>query len=333
MKPNTEERTSAGFASTRAAADGNPALDPGNLDDALFESVAGRDRDEADRIVRPCLTYWQDAWLRLRHNRVAMLGLCIIALYIVGSVVGPALVSFDFRSIDEAQMDKGPSALHWFGTDTLGRDMWARVWVGARVSLSIGFLAASLNALIGVCIGGISGYFGGRLDMVIMRVIDVLSGIPNLIIAILVMVVLGAGIAPLVVAMIIVGWVSSARLVRGQMLQLKNQEYVLAARKLGASDARIIFRHLIPNTIGLILTNVTMAVPSAIFNEAFLSFIGLGVQPPNASWGLLARYGAQSFRVAPWQLFIPSFFISTTMLSLYLLGDGLRDALDPKLRS
>jgi oligopeptide transport system permease protein len=305
----------------------------GELPDELFDRIEGRDAAEAEKIVRPCLSYWQDAWLRLRKNKPAMLGLCIIAFYVLVSIVGPHLVSFGFKDIDESQMDGAPNPLHWFGTDTLGRDMWARVWIGARVSLAIGFLAASLNGLIGVCVGGVSGYFGGRLDMVIMRVIDVLSGIPSLIVAILVMVVLGAGIMPLVIAMIIVGWVGSARLVRGQVLQLKGQEFVLAARKLGASDARIIARHLIPNTIGLIITNVTMTVPYAIFNEAFLSFIGLGVQPPNASWGLLARYGAQSFRVAPWQLFIPAFFISTTMLSLYLLGDGLRDALDPKLRS
>ena len=302
------------------------------LDGALFDRIQDRSALDAERIVRPCLSYWQDAWIRLRKNRIAMLGLCIIAVYVVMSVLGPRLGSFDFKAIDENNMDQAPSALHWFGTDTLGRDMWARVWVGARVSLAIGFLAASLNALIGVCIGGVAGHFGGKTDMIIMRCIDVVSGIPYLIVAILVMVALGEGISPLIIAMIIIGWVGSARLVRGQILQLKNQEYVLAARKLGASDTRIIFRHLIPNTIGLILTNVTMAVPYAIFTEAFLSYIGLGVQPPNASWGLLARYGAQNFRFAPWQLFIPSFFICTTMLSLYLLGDGLRDALDPKLR-
>jgi len=302
------------------------------LDERLFERLDDRNALDAERIVRPCLTYWQDAWIRLRKNKVAMLALCIITFYVVMSIVGPSLVAFDFKGIDEARMDQAPSALHWFGTDTLGRDLWARVWVGARVSLAIGFLAASLNALIGVCVGGVAGHFGGRTDMVIMRFIDVVSGIPYLIVAILVMVALGEGISPLIIAMIIIGWVGSARLVRGQVLQLKNQEYVLAARKLGASDARIIFRHLIPNTSGLILTNLTMAVPYAIFTEAFLSYIGLGVQPPNASWGLLARYGAQNFRFAPWQLFIPSFFICTTMLSLYLLGDGLRDALDPKLR-
>ena len=309
----------------------SPSL-PDTFDAALFEPIQDRNSLDAERIVRPCLSYWQDAWIRLRKNKIAMLGICLIALYVAMAVIGPSLGSFDFKSIDENNLDQAPSALHWFGTDTLGRDIWARVWVGARVSLSIGFLAASLNALIGVCIGGVAGHFGGRTDMIIMRIIDVVSGIPYLIVAILVMVALGEGISPLIIAMIIIGWVGSARLVRGQILQLKNQEYVLAARKLGASDARIIFRHLIPNTIGLILTNVTMAVPNAIFTEAFLSYIGLGVQPPNASWGLLARYGSQNFRFAPWQLFIPSFFICTTMLSLYLLGDGLRDALDPKLR-
>lgn len=304
----------------------------GEVDSSLFKKAA-RQAQEAERISRPSLTYWEDAWVRLRKNKVATLGLFILTLYAIMAIAAPALSPHDFKTINELRTDEPPSAEHWFGTDTLGRDMWARIWVGARVSLAIGILAASLNALIGVCVGGISGYFGGKADMLIMRMIDVVSGIPYLIIAILVMVVLGEGIAPLIIAMVIIGWCGSARLVRGQVLQLKNQEYVLASRKLGAGHARIILRHLIPNTMGLILTNVTMAVPYAIFTEAFLSYIGLGVQPPNASWGLLARYGAQSFRIAPWQLFIPSFFISTTMLSLYLLGDGLRDALDPKLRS
>ena len=299
----------------------------------LFDREDHSSRAGADRLVRPCLSYWRDAWLRLRKNRVASLGLCLIVAYVVLAIVGPLMTPYDYKAIDERMMDKGPSAQHWFGTDTLGRDLWARVWVGARVSLSIGFVAATLNAFIGVLVGGVSGYFGGKTDMIAMRIIDIVSGIPYLIVAILVMVVLGTGITPLIVAMIIVGWVGTARLVRGQVLQLKSQEYVLAARKLGASHARIIFRHLVPNTMGLVLTNLTMAVPYAIFSEAFLSYIGLGIQPPEASWGLLARYGAQNFRFMPWQLFIPAIFISTTMLSLYLLGDGLRDALDPRLRN
>jgi oligopeptide transport system permease protein len=299
----------------------------------LFVPAEKNPSGDGGRVVRPSLSYWRDAWLRLRKNRAACLGIMILALYVVMAAVVPMTSGVDYRSIDENNLDAPPSAARWFGTDTLGRDLWTRTWVGARVSLSIGILAASLNAVIGVVVGGISGYFGGKLDMAIMRLLDVVSGIPYLIVAILVMVVLGDGITPLIVAMIAIGWVGSARLVRGQVLQLKNQEYVLAAKKLGASHARVIFRHLIPNTSGLILTNLTMAVPYSIFAEAFLSYIGLGIQPPGVSWGLLARYGSQSFRFAPWQLFIPSFFIGTTMLSLYILGDGLRDALDPKLRS
>ena len=296
-------------------------------------SPAAKENLKSDAIVRPSLTYWQDAWIRLRKNKIATFALCLIAFYTLMAIFAPMFSPFDFKSIDNDAIDAAPSALHYFGTDTLGRDLWARVWVGARVSISIGVLAALLNACIGVMIGGFAGYMGGSADMLIRRFIDVVNGIPNLIVAILVMVVMGEGIAPQVIALIVTGWIGSARLVRGQVLQLKNQEYILAARKLGAGTGRIIFRHLIPNTSGLILTNVTMAVPYAIFQEAFLSFIGLGVQPPNASWGLLAKYGAQTFRFAPWQLFIPSFFICTTMLSLYVLGDGLRDALDPKLRN
>jgi oligopeptide transport system permease protein len=298
----------------------------------MFEHV-GKNISQMEAIARPSITYWQDAWRRLKQNKVAMLGLVIIILYTVLAIVGPYMTPYDYRTTNTQEIDQPPSAKHWFGTDTLGRDLWARTWMGARVSLSIGFLAAFLNAVIGVIIGGISGYFGGKVDMVIMRAIDILYAIPYMIIVILMMVVLGQGIMPLVIAMIAVGWLNMARLVRGQILQLKEQEFVLAAKVLGASHARIIFKHLIPNALGVILVNLTMSVPSAIFTEAFLSFIGLGVVPPHSSWGQLAYYGIQSFRVRPYQLFIPAFFISTTMLSLNLLGDGLRDALDPRLRS
>lgn len=298
----------------------------------MFEHV-GKNISQMEAIARPSITYWQDAWRRLKQNKVAMLGLVIIILYTVLAIVGPYMTPYDYRTTNTEEIDQPPSAKHWFGTDTLGRDLWARTWMGARVSLSIGFLAAFLNAVIGVIIGGISGYFGGKVDMVIMRAIDILYAIPYMIIVILMMVVLGQGIMPLVIAMIAVGWLNMARLVRGQILQLKEQEFVLAAKVLGASHARIIFKHLIPNALGVILVNLTMSVPSAIFTEAFLSFIGLGVVPPQSSWGQLAYYGIQSFRVRPYQLFIPAFFISTTMLSLNLLGDGLRDALDPRLRS
>lgn len=296
----------------------------------MFERV-GKDPSGMEVITRPSLTYYQDAWRRLKENKVAIAGLTLIAIYVLLAIAGPMVVSFDFRT-NTPDTDQPPSTVHWFGTDTLGRDLWARTWTGARVSLTIGGIAALLNSCIGVVIGGISGYFGGAIDMTIMRTIDVLYGIPYMVTAILAMVVLGPGISTLVIALVVTGWLASARVVRGQILQLREMEFVLAAKVLGASHMRILFRHMIPNLLGLVITNLTMAVPYAIFAEAFLSFIGLGVQPPHASWGQLARYGSQNFRVYPWQLFIPAFFISTTMLAMNLLGDGLRDALDPRLR-
>ncbi|WP_213974262.1 ABC transporter permease [Tepidanaerobacter acetatoxydans] len=302
------------------------------ITDEMF-TVVGKDIENYNLITRPSLSYWQDAWIRLKKNKVAMLGLTIIIFYIIMAIIGPYMTSADYRMTNSAIADQLPSKEHWFGTDSLGRDLWARVWLGARVSLTIGFAVTLLNQFIGIIIGGISGYFGGKLDMIIMRIIDVLYGIPSLIVAILVILVRGeSGIASLIIAMIITGWIGSARFVRGQVLQLKNQEFVLAAKVLGASSMRIILRHLIPNMMGLLITNITMAIPGAIFSEALLSYIGIGIQPPDTSWGQLAREGAQVFMAYPWEIFLPSFFISTTMLSLNLLGDGLRNALDPKMR-
>ena len=221
---------------------------------------------------------------------------------------------------------------HWLGTDGLGRDLWARLWMGARTSLIIGIVAAVANSVIGTMVGGISGYFGGKLDLVLMRTVDVLYGIPYLIVAILMMVVLGTGMESLIVALIVVGWISTARLVRGQVLQLKGQEFILAARKMGTPDMRIIFRHMVPCVLGLIITNLTMTIPTYIFTEAFLSFIGLGVQPPECSWGIMCSEGAANFRSAPHQLFFPAVVLSISMLSFNIFGDSLRDALDPKMR-
>lgn len=303
-----------------------PTLSP-----ELFEPAVA-DTEELEAIHRPSLTFWQDAWRKLHKNRIATASMLVIACCVLLALIGPALVPYGYSATDASSIDIPPNREHWFGTDSLGRDLWARTWMGARVSLLIGFVAAFVNSCLGVVIGGIAGYAGGKTDMIIMRIIDILYAIPYMIVAILLMVVLKPGMPSIIVAMVIIGWIKSARLVRGQVLSLKNQEYVLAARKLGASNFRIIFRHMIPNTLGLIITDLTMAVPYAIFTEAFLSYIGLGIQPPQSSWGLLARYGAQNFRVAPFQLFIPAVVISLTMLSLNLFGDGLRDALDPKLR-
>ena len=292
----------------------------------------GIDEKKIQAVVRPRTTYWQDAWRRLKQNRVATAGLILLILMIIMAIVGPMLTPYDATTNYLDNTHQPMSSEHWFGTDALGRDIWARAWVGARVSLMIGFLAAFINAFIGVVVGGIAGYFGGKLDMIIMRFIDVMISIPSMIFIVLIMVIVGQGIIPIILSFAITGWLSMARLVRGQVLQLKEQEYVMVARTLGASAGRIIFKHLIPNSLGVVIVNLTMSIPQAIFTEAFLSLIGIGVKPPTPSWGLLASDGASVLRVYPTELIIPAVLISVTMLSLNLLGDGLRDALDPKMR-
>jgi oligopeptide transport system permease protein len=303
-----------------------------NISDELFV-LSDRKSTRAEAIHRPSLTYWQDARIRLLKDRPALVALSLICLLAMFAVIGPHLVPFDYRVVDSAftNLPYGVKG-HWLGTDGLGRDLWARLWMGARTSLIIGIVAAIANSVIGTMVGGISGYFGGKLDLVLMRTVDVLYGIPYLIVAILMMVVLGTGMESLIVALIVVGWISTARLVRGQVLQLKGQEFILAARKMGTPDMRIIFRHMVPCVLGLIITNLTMTIPTYIFTEAFLSFIGLGVQPPECSWGIMCSEGAANFRSAPQQLFFPAVVLSLSMLSFNIFGDSLRDALDPKMR-
>lgn len=282
--------------------------------------------------IRPSLNFWQDAGYRLFKNKVAMAGLGIIVLMILFSVIGPWLTSYRYNETNLSHINAPVSGEHWFGTDTLGRDLWARVWTGARVSLLVGVVGAVVPSLIGIVIGGISGYFGGRLDMVIMRFIDICICVPQLIYVILIMIYFGSGPGPIIAAFAITGWMGSARNIRGLVLQLKEREFVLASRALGASPFRLIAKHLIPNTLGIIIVGITTAVPAAIFYEAYLSFIGIGIKPPMSSWGQLVNEGIKVFRVYPSQLFIPSAFICITMLSFNLFGDGLRDAFDPKLR-
>lgn len=302
-----------------------------SFDRSQFTTV-GKNSEKMESITRPNLTYWKDAWRRIKKNKVAFSGLIILIIYVLLAIFGPIISQYGYNDIDSSRMNQFISSSHWFGTDELGRDLWTRVWRGARVSLAIGFISTILNTVIGGLVGGISGYYGGTLDSVLMRIIDILYGIPYLIVAILVMVVLGTGITSLIVAMVIVGWIGTARFVRGEVLRLKEQDFIAAAKVLGVNDLTIIVKHIIPNVMGLIITNLTMAVPKAIFNEAFLSYIGLGIAPPECSWGILAKSGVKMLRIYPYQLFIPSFFICTTMLALNLLGDGLRDALDPRLR-
>lgn len=279
------------------------------------------------------IPYHRDAWLRLKQNKAAMAGLAIIALLSFFSLAGPLLSGHTYDGQNLQMINRPPCGAYWFGTDSLGRDLFTRVWYGARISLAIGLATSLISLAIGAVYGGISGYAGGRVDEVMMRILEILNSIPFILYVILLMVLLEPGLKTIFIALGLVFWLNMARIVRGQVLLIKEQEYVLAARLLGAGAWRIIFRHLLPNTMGPVIVTMTLLVPEAIFTEAFLSFLGLGAVAPMASWGVLASDGIQGLRNYPWQLFFPAFLISLTILAFNFLGDGLRDALDPRSRN
>ncbi|EMS72361.1 oligopeptide ABC transporter permease [Ruminiclostridium cellobioparum subsp. termitidis CT1112] len=297
----------------------------------LFE-VVGYDKEVADAIVRPNITYWKDAWRRLRKNKVAIFSMVTLLVIGLSCILIPILSRVDYTGQNVAMTHLKPGSQHWFGTDELGRDVFVRLWMGGRVSILIGLLGAVVSLVFGTLYGGISGYFGGLIDDIMMRIVEVIVGIPYMIVVILVSISLGKGLPSLIIALCITSWTGLARLVRGQVLQLKENEYVLASKALGASPMRIILKHLLPNTMSVIIVNTTFQIPGFMFAEAFLSFIGLGVQPPYTSWGAMAALGQQQMSYYPHELLFPAVAISLTMLTFNLLGDGLRDALDPKLR-
>ena len=302
-----------------------------NIPDEKF-TIIGIDKD-AEAPTRPRVGYWRDAWRRLKENMVAFAALIILLILVFFIIFGPAISGYEFEQIDADAINKGPSAEHWFGTDDLGRDLFARVWQAGRVSIIIGILGAVIASVVGSIYGGIAAYFGGAVDDIMMRIVEVLLSIPYLIIVILISVITDSkSLGTMLVALTLTGWCGIARLVRGQMLQLKSQEYVLAANALGVAPIKIILKHMIPNTIGMIIVAITFDIPGYIFSEAFLSYVGLGIQPPSTSWGALASAAQQNFMFYPYQLMFPALMIALTMLSFTLLGDGLRDALDPKLR-
>lgn len=281
---------------------------------------------------RPSLSFWKDAWRRFKRNRIALFSLCILAFLLFMAIAGPIMSGYTYYETHLELNNLPPSSSFWFGTDDLGRDVFTRVWFGARISLFVGVMSALIDLVIGMLWGGIAGYVGGKLDEAMMRIADVLYSLPYLLVVIMLMVVMGSGMIPIIAAMTIIGWINMARLVRAQVLQLKEQDYVQAARALGAGHVRILFKHLFPNALGPILAMTTLSIATAIFTEAFLSFLGLGVQAPIASWGTMANEAVTALRYYPWRLFFPAFFISITLLAFHLLGDALRSALDPKMK-
>ncbi len=301
-----------------------------------FEWI-GQDTKALQEMSRPSVGFWKDAFNRLKKDKAAVVFLAFLVVIILGSIFIPMLSPYSISEINPEHPNLGlwsyiGNDLHIFGTDDLGRDIFTRIWYGGRISMLIAFSAVFINVIVGIIYGGISGYFGGVVDNIMMRIVEIIGGIPYLLIIILLMVVMEQGVLTMIIAYSTVGWVGMARIVRGQVVSLKEQEYIIASKTMGGSPARIIFKHLIPNILPIVIVNLTLSIPSAIFTEAFLSFVGLGVPVPQASWGTLCNDGILIFQRFPMQLILPGLFISLTMLSFNLLGDSLRDCLDPKLR-
>ncbi|MGL4849148.1 MAG: oligopeptide ABC transporter permease [Clostridium sp.] len=344
--------------------------DLNNLDDELFEFK--KSDEHCEKITRESLTFWKDVKVRLFKNKAAIFGLIMIAIIVGTAIIAPMVSKYTYATQNEP-LDKYGSLppripivesipvigkhfdgtkeikdgkrvdvyeqrglkdeYFFFGTDDLGRDVWVRVWYGVRISLIIALIAAAVDFLIGVTYGGISGYFGGRVDMIMQRISEVIAGIPGLVVIILFILAFEPGIFPIGMSIAITGWIGMSRIVRAQVMKLKEQEFVMAAKTLGVSDKKIILRHLIPNTVGQIVVMIMFTIPGAIFYEAFLAFIGLGLPAPSASLGVLVNDGFKVMSSNPYLLAIPAVVISVLMISFNMVADGLRDALDPKLRN
>jgi oligopeptide transport system permease protein len=278
---------------------------------------------------------WSDARRRLMANRAAMAALVLLVLMVALILIGPMFSPWSYDYIDFDGTWRAPpqvEGLHLFGTDQLGRDLFVRTLVGGRISLMVGVVATLVSLLIGVTYGAVAGYFGGRVDNLMMRAVDILYALPFMFLVILLMVVFGRHLVLIFVAIGAINWLDMARIVRGQTLALKNREFVMAARASGVSNARIIRRHIVPNLLGVVAVYVTLTIPHVILVESFLSFLGLGVQEPATSWGALVNEGARDMEAAPWALAFPAAFLALTLFCFNFIGDGLRDALDPKDR-
>ncbi len=295
----------------------NPAGEAIGTEQALEEAERGS-------------SLWRDTWYRLGKNKMAVISVCVLILITLAAFIGPLFLT---QSYETQNLELGaipPGARHWLGTDTLGRDLFVRILYGGRVSMAVGFCATAVALAIGVLYGAISGFFGGKIDMLMMRIVDIIFALPFTVFVILLMVFVGRKFVLLFVAIGAVQWLTMARIVRGQVLSLRHQEFIEAGQALGLSKSRIIFRHMIPNALGPIIVYATLTVPAVMLLEAFLSFLGLGVQPPMSSWGVLIKEGAEVMEEFPWLLIYPGLILAITLFSLNFLGDGLRDALDPR---
>ncbi len=273
---------------------------------------------------------WRDAWLRLRKNRLAMAGLIYLVVVMILCLLTPWIVPYGYEEQNLRLGAIPPSPEHWLGTDNFGRDMLTRILHGGRVSLAVGFIATAVALVIGVTYGAIAGYMGGRVDAAMMRLVDILYALPFMIFIILLMVVFGRNLLLLFLAIGAVEWLTMARIVRGQVQSLRQQEYIEAAISLGLGQAAIIRKHVLPNILGPVIVYTTLTIPNVMLLEAFLSFLGLGIQPPQSSWGVLISYGVETMEEYPWLLIFPGLALAMTLFALNFLGDGLRDALDPR---
>lgn len=298
------------------------------LQKSEFFNPIDKSEQDSEFIAMEPRSFWHDVWDRFRSNRRALIGLIVLLFIVLLAVLGPLFSPYPYDGMG-TEVNCGPSAAHWFGTDALGRDLFTRVLYGIRISLFVGFVSTLINCAIGVLYGGVAGYVGGRADAVMMRFVDVLYAVPSLLYIILLMMMFGANVGSIMVGMCISGWVGIARLMRTQVISLKGREYVLAAYTEGAGPARILFKHMFSNAMSPILVQATLAIPQAIFQEAFLSFIGMGISAPQASLGTLAQDARMYMAIYPHQMICPIAMICIIIFALNFISEGLSEALDP----
>ena len=286
-------------------------------------------RFDAEKIARPTITFWQGAWYKLRRNPIAITAMILLGVLLFLTLFGALIGGEDYITINTATKNLKPNGVNWFGTDAMGRDLFARVWKGAQLSVLIALVCSAIQMIVGCAYGGVMAYFGGTVDNILMRIIEVITSFPSLLVTLIIMMVVGKNVGGLLFAMCITSWCGTARSVRGQLMQLRETEYVQAAQMMGASSTRVIVKHMLPNTVGILILDLCASIPTYIFTEASLSFLGMGLSDV-ISLGVLISEGKAKLSFYPWQLFFPALILCLIVLAFNLLGDALRDALDPR---